>query len=1200
MITYFFGKGSHARTIIAGLLLALLFPLFSAEAKHQPLKPLNNRTVISVGSELDYPPYAMVDENGQADGFSVDLIKAVAREMGLELKFEVGPWSVEKSRLERGEIDALPLVAYSTERDKYFDFSRVYIINHAVIFVRKGDLSDYQTHEDFRGKEVIIMRGDSSHEYIKSSHITNKIFETATVGDALKLLSSGKHDFVVAPKLSGRLLLKELGIDNIQTFGEPLEAYGRGYAFAVHEGDRELLEHLNQGLLLVHESGEYDRIYDRWFGDIDPKLQTIETLDRALIIVGSALVLFVFIGLLWNGMLRHQVAQKTAALRESEQRFRDVSDAAGEYVWEIDANMIYTYVSERSRDVKGYAPKALLGHTPMEFMPKEDVDPVGRIVNKAIADKAPFRLQHRDITPGGEIFWEEVSGKPFYDHAGNVIGLRGTGLNINARIKAEKTLRDSESTFREMAETLPLAIYVHSGEEQVCEYINPKFTELFGYTMEDVPTVADWWPLAYPDEKYRQQVSDDWHARVEKAIEKQSEIEPMETVVTAKDGSKKSISWGFNALGSRNYAFGLDVTERNKAEAQVLEDERRFRSLFESVSDYALVLEIEKDGPPVIINANKAAFTKHGYSRNEMIGQPITLIDHNTQPENITVLLEKIKGGQVARFEVTHTCKDGSTFEVETSNQLIKTNDKRTIYISIEHDITERKLAEAKVEKLSQAVIQSGEGLIIADADGLIEYVNPAFTEITGYSEDEVLGQNPSILKSGHQSTEFYAEMWNTLQSGNPWQGKVVNQKKNGEFYPAMLTISPIKNDDGEIINYISLQQSLEEYESLEAQFHQAQKMEAIGTLVGGIAHDFNNLLAGMTGNIYLARQQAKDNADIVEKLTTVETLSYRAADLIKQLLTFARKGLVDMRPLPLVPFLKETIKLLRSTIPENIELRYDISADSLSVNGDATQLHQILMNLVNNAQDAVEGKTNPGIHIKLEAIDADANFIASHSGFTSGAYAHLSVEDNGYGIAKERMEHLFEPFFTTKPQGKGTGLGLAMAYGAIQSHKGHIEVESSKGSGTCFHIYLPLLEEPGPAEPKQEPDFLVHGHGELILLADDDSHVRESVKDILESLEYEVMEASDGLQAVDLFIENSTKIALVISDIVMPRLSGTDAYERMRKHRPDIKIIFLTGYDRGAISVEKLPRDDHIILNKPYNIAELSHAIRVQLHSNQ
>ncbi|MDX8407313.1 MAG: PAS domain S-box protein [Mariprofundaceae bacterium] len=509
----------------------------------------------------------------------------------------------------------------------------------------------------------------------------------------------------------------------------------------------------------------------------------------------------------------------------------------------------------------------------------------------------------------------------------------------------------------------------------------------------------------------------------------------------------------------------------------------------------------------------------------------------------------------------------------------------------------QRSQMEAEVKKLSHAITYAGESVVITDREGVIEYVNPAFTKLTGYSAEEAIGQTPRMLKSGNQDAAFYQAMWKTITSGKVWHGKVVDRKKDGSFYPAILTISPVFDADGNVMHYthfVGLQSDLSELETLEKQFHQAQKMEAIGTLVGGIAHDFNNMLAGMNGNIYLARQAVQAMPDVLQKLANIEQIAFRASDMIQQLLTFARRDRVSIKPIPFTPFIKETFKLLRPAVPENIAMVMDVCSEMLQVRGDATQLHQVLMNLVNNARDAVDGVDDPCITIRLEAFHADAAFAASRAHFKSGAYAHLSVTDNGCGIPEKQVEHLFEPFFTTKEQGKGTGLGLAMVFGAIKTHHGIVEVESSEASGSTFHTYIPLLAPEdidfAPAHPEQ---IEAMGRGELILLVDDDTCLVKTGQEVLEMLGYRVMVARDGQQAVDMFTAHREEIALIILDVVMPLMSGGKAAELIRRQSPDVKIIFSTGYDKNT----QTDLGNETVLVKPFSIIEMSHLIRQQLN---
>ncbi len=509
----------------------------------------------------------------------------------------------------------------------------------------------------------------------------------------------------------------------------------------------------------------------------------------------------------------------------------------------------------------------------------------------------------------------------------------------------------------------------------------------------------------------------------------------------------------------------------------------------------------------------------------------------------------------------------------------------------------ERKQAEMSIYKLSSAVEQAGESIMITDTDGVIEYVNPAFTKITGYTAEEAIGQTPGMLNSGSQDAAFYENMWKTITSGKVWHDKVIDKKKDGSFYPAMLTISPVHNGKGDISYYtafIGIHSDLSELESLEKQFQQAQKMEAIGTLVGGIAHDFNNMLAGIIGNLYLIKNKVQEMPDVAKKLSRIESSAFRASDMVKKLLTFARKDIVRKKNVALTPFVKETLKFLRVSVPENIERYSDICSDDLQIKGDVNQLHQVLMNLINNARDALEGVENPRIDIRLAPFHPDDVFMLTHRYFKADEhYAHLRVGDNGCGMSKKQVEHIFEPFYTTKEVGKGTGLGLAMVYGAIKTHDGFIEVDSEKGKGTTFHLYLPLIEQDEASFASAQKKHSIEGRGELILLADDEPYVRETCAEVLEAMGYRVLQASDGLEVMEIFEADKGNIVLAILDVVMPHVGGKQLAERIRQVKPDMPIIFVTGYDIEHTLNGDACMPNSEILTKPVQFEVLSHSIR-------
>ncbi|PIQ32467.1 MAG: hypothetical protein CO186_03295 [Zetaproteobacteria bacterium CG_4_9_14_3_um_filter_49_83] len=508
--------------------------------------------------------------------------------------------------------------------------------------------------------------------------------------------------------------------------------------------------------------------------------------------------------------------------------------------------------------------------------------------------------------------------------------------------------------------------------------------------------------------------------------------------------------------------------------------------------------------------------------------------------------------------------------------------------------IMEREQREASLRILSQSIEQAGESVLITDKEGTIEYVNSSFCRLTGYRAEEVMGKNPRVLKSGNQSEAYYENMWRTITDGKVWSRSIIDRRKDGSEYPAMMSVAPIFKDE-KITHYVAIQQDMTEHQLLDEKFRQAQKMEALGGLVGGIAHDFNNMLAGITGNIYLLKTMVQDNPKAMEKLDAVDCLGFRAADMIQQLLIFARKGRIQMKPFGLISFFKEVSKLSQSSIPENITFRQSYIDKELIIRGDATQLQQVLMNLLTNARDALAGINNPEISLVIDEVEASERLSEAFPELHGNIFARITVTDNGCGMGQSVKAHVFEPFFTTKEVGDGTGLGLSMAFGAIQNHGGAIEIISHKGKGTSVQIYLPADEKSSDmTQVKQTSiDF---GKGELIMVVDDNADIRKTSTTVLQQLGYEVIEASDGLTAVTQFSAQSDKVALVLMDVVMPRLGGVQAIERMMKIAPSVKVIFTTGYDKDESLQSDMPSSKFPMISKPYNISQLSQLIRSQL----
>ncbi|MDX8405877.1 MAG: PAS domain S-box protein [Mariprofundus sp.] len=507
-----------------------------------------------------------------------------------------------------------------------------------------------------------------------------------------------------------------------------------------------------------------------------------------------------------------------------------------------------------------------------------------------------------------------------------------------------------------------------------------------------------------------------------------------------------------------------------------------------------------------------------------------------------------------------------------------------------------------KSESRYRALLQSSlHAIIITDSHGNILDVNRAFEEVTGYHGPEVIGKKPSMLRSDRHDITFYEHILSSIKEKGQWQGEVWSRRKSGELYPSFLSVSGIYNHKGVITNHVGIFHDISERISLEQQLRQAQKMEAVGIMVGGIAHNFNNMLAGITGNIYLARMDLQDKVDIEQTLDKAEAISFRAADMIQQLLAFASKARVSMQEVELCSMIRNHAQLLTAGVPENIVLHQDIGKEKLPVKADVTQLLQVIMNLINNATDATESIPQPAIFINLQRFDADDSFCQARPHVKHRAYAHLSIRDNGCGIDSEHLEHIFEPFFTTKEPDRGTGLGLSMLFGSVQMHQGFVEVESQINRGSTFHIYLPLL---ATAETRQQvkplpPVIKEPVAGEMVLIADDEAEVLEVMSRVIKSMGYRVLEARDGVEAMQQFTNYQHQINLALLDVVMPHCGGVELARQIRELNPALPVIFLTGYDKEQVLQEGDKLAGSRVLTKPADLQLLRQTIDQALHHN-
>ena len=485
------------------------------------------------------------------------------------------------------------------------------------------------------------------------------------------------------------------------------------------------------------------------------------------------------------------------------------------------------------------------------------------------------------------------------------------------------------------------------------------------------------------------------------------------------------------------------------------------------------------------------------------------------------------------------------------------------------------------------------------DTKGMFTYVSPSISNLLGYSQEEFKTHYAEYLTDNPINKEVEKNTQLAISGVQQPSYELEILAKDGSFHWMEINESPVMNENGEVVSIEGIAHDVTDKKELEKQFMQAQKMEALGTLVGGMAHDFNNLLAGIMGSLYIARRRIdKKPEQAREKIETAETLGSKAADMIKQLLAFARHGVVEKSPTPIKSLFKEACKLIEPGVPANISFKSSYDEYEMVVMASPAQLQQALMNLVNNARDAAIDVENPEINISLKPYEADQEFRAMYPDITASEFALIEVKDNGSGISDENLDKLFLPFFTTKKPGKGTGLGLAMVYGTISDHGGVINVISRLGEGSTFQVFLPQ-EKVAVADLEAAGEELQADAGETILLADDDEMLLLAYADILESLGYRVITAINGMEALKAYTANADHIGLVILDVVMPEMGGVDTARDIRKISPAQKLIFSTGYDLNQEMVQHLTEQKEIIISKPWTVATVSKIIREQLTSS-
>ena len=776
---------------------------------------------------------------------------------------------------------------------------------------------------------------------------------------------------------------------------------------------------------------------------------------------------------------------------------------------------------------------------------------------------------------------------PLTDSRGKVMGVASIARDITERKRAEESLHESEERFRSTFENAGIGMALVDMQGHPIKS-NPALRQMFGYSGEELSRMT-FTEFSHPDDREL-----DWGLYSELAAGKREKYE-IEKRYLKKGGG---VVWGQLTVslvkgsdGRPLCAVGMvqDITERKRAEEEMYKSRQMLKSILDTIPQRVFW----KDRNILYLGCNQAFAMDAGLKDPaEIIGKDDHDLTWKETAERYRADDKRVMEQETPRlnFEEPQNRPDGSVWSLLTNKLPLRDREGKVIgVIGTYEDISARKRAEEEHTRLMTAIEQAAEGVVVTDAAGEIAYVNPAFSAMTGYSREEALGKNPRILKSGNQDAAFYKSMWATILAGEVWRGEMINRRKDGSLYTENMSITPVRNEHGKTTHFVSMKEDITARKLLEDQFRQAQKMEAVGRLAAGVAHDFNNLLTIIIGYSDMMLEQFVSGDPLRAYTIEIKGAGERAVGMTRQLLAFSRQQVVAPQVLDLNTLVANLTKLLKRLIGEDIDLVFNPGSFPATVKADPGHIDQVLMNLAVNSRDAMPrgGK----LTIETSPVQVDGAYSSIHFPMPAGPYVMLAVSDTGSGMGKEIQSHIFEPFFTTKAQGKGTGLGLATVYGMVKQSGGYIWVYSEPGAGTTFKIYLPAVT--GTPEAAREI-VVAAGGSETILLVEDDAGLRGLARLVLEGRGgYQVLESSGGNEAQMFAGKHKGPIHLLLTDVVMPGMSGRELSEGLAALRPEMKILYMSGYTDDTVLRHGVLEEGMAFLQKPFTAESLLRKVR-------
>ena len=895
--------------------------------------------------------------------------------------------------------------------------------------------------------------------------------------------------------------------------------------------------------------------------------------------------------------------QAEEALRENKERlvsiYNTVEDAVFHLAVEPEGQFRFVSVNAAFLRVTGLSLEKVAGKTVNEIIPEPSLTMVLGKYRQAIEENTIVRWEETSDYPPGRMTGE-VSVAPVFDSKGTCTHLVGSVHDITGRTRAEEALRRSEERFRSLFENATVGLYRTTPAGRI-EMANPALVRMLGY--ESFAALArrnleeSGFEPEYPRSAFR------------KTLEQEGQIHGLEAAWTRSDGSvvfvRESARCVKDEAGAVRFYEGIveDVTQRKRTEDALRRSEQKFAAAFR-LGPAAMSIVDTEDGD-CILDINEGFEQVSGYSRVELVGRRAPKLGIWSEPEEYSQAQKRFgTDGRLRNFEFHFRRKSGEIRTGLVSAEPMEINNRRCA-ITCTTDLTERKRAEgilAASEAKYRALVETTDtGYLILDKEGKVIDANREYVRLTSHSElGEILGRSVIEWTAAHDKQKIAEAVARCVKDG--FIRDLVIDYVDGENRVTPVDINAKVTGDGESLRIISLCRDITEHKRaeevrLQLQLAQVQKMESIGRLAGGVAHDFNNLLTVINGYAAFLSEQLEISDPLRGYALEIGEAGRRAASLTSQLLAFSRKRAIVPRAINLNAVVADAERMLQRLIGEDIELVSSLAPRLGLVMADPDQIHQIIMNLAVNARDAMP---NGGkFEITTAEVELDETAADAHPDAALGRYVQLTVKDTGMGMTEEVRQKIFEPFFTTKEQGQGTGLGLAIVYGAVRQHDGWIEVKSEPGRGSTFRIHLPCIDA-GVAVDEAKPAAANALHGdETVLVVEDEEAVRRLTKTILEAHGYRVLEADSGAEAHAVASRRAGEIDLLLTDVVMPGMSGPQLAERLQPLHPQMKVLYMSGYPEPRQPNSALVSEVDFI-QKPFTKQKLLRRLREVLEGGK